>query len=91
MTAEKIAARILQKWRAFVILCQEPPAQGVSHSFSFRRARFSTVSRRLLDHAAGRLPSFVSDAGFVDVAGVRRARTTYGTLAYLRARQRPAA
>jgi ubiquinone/menaquinone biosynthesis C-methylase UbiE len=37
------------------------------------------------DHAAGRLPSFVSDAGFAEVTEMRRSRTIYGTLVYLRA------
>ena len=36
------------------------------------------------DHAAGRLPSFVADAGFIDVTETRRWRTIYGTLAFLR-------
>ena len=39
------------------------------------------------DHAAGRLPSFVTGAGFVDVKETRRWRTIYGTLAFLRARK----
>ena len=39
------------------------------------------------DHAAGRLPSFVTDAGFVDVTETRRWRTIYGTLAFLRGRK----
>lgn len=39
------------------------------------------------DHAAGRVPSFVADAGFVDVKETRRWRTIYGTLAFLRARK----
>jgi ubiquinone/menaquinone biosynthesis C-methylase UbiE len=37
------------------------------------------------DHAAGRLPSFVSDAGFEAVTEMRRSRTIYGTLVFLRA------
>ena len=38
------------------------------------------------DHVAGRLPSFLADAGFADVTETRRWRTIYGTLAFLRAR-----
>lgn len=39
------------------------------------------------DHAAGRLPAFVADAGFLDVTETRRWRTIYGTLAFIRARK----
>ena len=36
------------------------------------------------DHAAGRLPQFVSDAGFAGVAELGRWRTAYGSLSFLR-------
>jgi len=37
------------------------------------------------DHAAGRLPGFVTDAGFTDVHTHRRLRTAWGSLELLRA------
>jgi ubiquinone/menaquinone biosynthesis C-methylase UbiE len=40
------------------------------------------------DHAAGRLPAFIADAGFGDVATHDRLRTTWGSLELLSARKR---
>lgn len=37
------------------------------------------------DHAAGRLPDFVTDAGFSAVSVYRRVRTGWGSLELLRA------
>jgi ubiquinone/menaquinone biosynthesis C-methylase UbiE len=38
------------------------------------------------DHAAGRLPSFIADAGFEDQASYARLRTTWGSLELISAR-----
>jgi ubiquinone/menaquinone biosynthesis C-methylase UbiE len=41
------------------------------------------------DHAAGRLPDYLAEAGFTDVARAARLRTGWGTLELLRARPLP--